>query len=83
MLGSAWGPTPEPTPGGGGRRRFLRQQLSEQAVHMNVAFAAFAGGGVKLQIRVALADLTNMLECAGGQRGSPEIGMQDDSGCID
>ena len=53
------------------------QQSLEEAVEVNVALAALAGGEVVLEIGISGEKL------AGTERGASEIGVEDDAGGID
>ncbi len=50
---------------------------------MHVALAAFAGGKIEFQIRVALRNLIDVLQRSLAEWRAAEIRMQDDSGGVD
>lgn len=50
---------------------------------MDIAFAALATVEVELEVGVLRGDVTQVIECSGGNGCAAKIRMKDDAGCID
>lgn len=61
--------------GGGGE--------GKEAGDVGVAFAASARGEIEFEVGVALGGRGDGLSCGGGERGTAEIGVEDDAGGVD
>ena len=64
-------------------RRFRRRQLAQQRLDCLRARSASTGREVEFQIAISRRDLGDRRNRFGGERGAAEIGVQNDSGCVD
>ena len=60
-----------------------RQQLAEQAVHVDIALAPLAGLDIELQVRITRGGFADVFQRGRRQRRAPQIGVQDHSGGVD
>ena len=61
----------------------LMQQLAKQAINVDIALASLPGVEIELQIGICRGSLSHMLQRGSRQRGASQVGVKDDSGCID
>ena len=61
----------------------LLKKLPKETIDVHVAFAAFAGIEIELQVRVARRGMCNVLDRTASKRSAPKIRMQNDSSGVD
>ena len=59
------------------------QQLAKKSINVHVTLASFSTGKVQLEVGITSRDLLNVFNRGRGQRCTPQIGVQNDSRCVD
>ena len=62
---------------------YVREKFLEEAIDVDIALSAFAGGEIEFQVGIGACCIADVVECGSRQRGASEIRVQNNARGID